>query len=232
MNRFLPAVAVFLLLLAPASHAINLRVLPWDQEIASRRLAIKNAKEPVEIQNMHPTQRTRAMQISLSEKTALLLLAIDKPDKDGNPSSSEIIIPKDMKQPLMLLLPDPKSATGIRPILIDDNNTAFPWASIRLINTTGKKIIVTYEKMAVTLPASWVPKTIKPGGPTRNFEIMLFTPDQLKRPIYSSMWEHRENFRTLAFVVASDNPRLGPISLKCIHEDSRAIDPASDANDK
>lgn len=222
MNFLQTTVAGFLLLLAPCSHAIGVRILAWDQQIAGRALAINDSKGRIEIQNMHPTQRTPPIQITVSQDFPPMLLALDKPDVKGNPAESRIIIPEGMKQPLMLLLPDLKSATGLRLLLIDDDSISFPWASIRMVNTTDKKLIFSDGEKRRILPANWTPQTFKPDDSIRNFEAQLYIPDQLKRPIYSAIWEHRANFRTLAFIVPSNNPRLGPIAVKTILEDRRA----------
>ncbi len=206
--------------------AADFRVLAWDQEIAGRNLALSNGGDQVVIQNMHPTQRTPSIRISSSPESPLVLLALDRMDEEGNPKVEKVAVPQGMKRPLMLLLPDPDAMTGLKPLLIEDDSADFPWASIRLINTTGKKLAFTYEKKARILPTTWKPLTFSPGGSTRNFEAKVFTEKELNRPIYSAIWEHREDFRILGFIVASDNPRLGPIAIKMIYDDRRAIETA------
>ena len=83
-----------------------------------------------------------------------MLLALDRLDEEGNPKFERVAVPQGMKRPLMLLLSDPKAPTGLKPLLIEDDSADFPWISIRLINTTGKKMAFTYEKKARILPTT------------------------------------------------------------------------------
>ncbi|MCX6878940.1 MAG: hypothetical protein NTW21_34790 [Verrucomicrobia bacterium] len=223
------AVIVTTLMLSQSLHAIPLRVLAWNDEIAGRKLALGDAKGSVTIEAMHPSKRTKPYQVAAGDKP-VVIQALDKTDKDGKPAASQILIPQGTKQPLLLLLPDEKSATGLRLHVIDDDTTDFPWGGIRFINASGKKLAFVFEKKSVILPVSWTPVSVNPGGVSRNMETQLFIFDQPAVPIYSAIWEQQQDVRMLIFIVAGKDPRLGPVAMKMISEDRRVslAKPAAD----
>lgn len=214
--------AVILAMLVPCRslHATPLRVLAWNDEIAGRKLAIIDAKGSVTIEAMHPSRRTKSYHV-LGGEQPVVIQALDRPDKDGKPAASQILIPQGTKQPLLLLLPDEKAATGLRLHMLDDDTADFPWGGIRFINASGKKLAFLCEKKAVILPASWTPVSVNPGGANRNMEIQLFLYDQPAAPIYSAIWEQQKDVRMLIFIVPGDDPRLGLVAMKMITEDRR-----------
>ena len=216
----LRAVLFTTLMLSQSLHAIPLRVLAWNDEIAGRKLAIVDAKSSVTIEAMHPSKRTKPYQVAAGDKP-VVIQALDKTDKDGKPAASLILIPQGTKQPLLLLLPDEKAATGLRLFVIDDDTADFPWGGIRFINASAKKLAFVFEKKTVVLPASWTPVSVNPGGVSRNMETQLFIVDQPTVPIYSAIWEQQQDVRMLIFLVPGDDPRLGPVAMKMISEDRR-----------
>ena len=207
-------------MLSQSLHAITLRILAWNDEIAGRKLAIVDAKGSVTIEAMHPSKRTKPYHVTADDKP-VVIQALDKTDKDGKPAASQILIPQGTKQPLLLLLPDEKAATGLRLHVIDDDTADFPWGGIRFVNSSGKKLAFVFEKKTVVLPASWTPVSVNPGGANRNMETKLFLYDQPAVPIYSAIWEQQQDVRMLIFIVAGGDPRLGPVAMKMIPEDRR-----------
>lgn len=216
----LRAVIVTTLMLSQSLHAIPLRVLAWNDEIAARKLAIGNAKDSATIEAMHPSKRTRPYQVAAGDKP-VVIQALDRTGKDGKPATSQILIPPGTKQPLLLLLPDEKAATGLRLYVIDDDTADFPWGGIRFINASGIKLAFVFEKKSVVLPASWTPVSVNPGGASRNMEAQLFVFDQPAAPVYSAIWEQQQDVRMLVFIVPGQDPRLGPVAMKMIPEDRR-----------
>jgi len=202
--------------------AIPIRVLAWDEDVAARKLSISSAKGVAEIVDMHPFSRTPPIQVTAGD-SAPMLLAMDKLDADGKPAASPITLPPGMKSPLLLLLPDEKSPTGVRQLAIEDNAADFKWGTIRLINATGKKLVFKWDKKLAAVPATWTPTDVNPGGSSRRMGIELFLAEQPDPPLYSAVWEHREEFRKLVFVVPSEDARLGPVDFKTITEDKRVI---------
>ena len=211
------------LMLSQWLHAIPLRVLAWDDEIAARKLAIVTSKGLVPLQGMHPSKRTNEYQVTGGEKP-ISVQALDKTDKDGKPVASAMIIPKGTKKALLLLLPDAKADTGLRLLVLEDDVTNFPWGGIRFINACGRKLAFVYEKKGITLPVSWTPVLANPGGANRNMETQLYLFEQPERPIYSAVWEQQQDVRTLIFIVPGTDPRLGPVAMKMISEDRRVED--------
>ena len=214
------AMIITTLLLSQALHATPLRILAWNDEIAGRKLAIVDAKSSVTIEAMHPSKRTKPYHVVAGDKP-VVIEALDKTDKDGKPAASQILIPPANKQPLLLLLPDEKAATGLRLFVLDDDAADFPWGGIRFINASGKKLAFVFEKKTVVLPASWTPVLANPGGVSRNMETQLFFFDQPTDPIYSAIWEQQQDVRMLIFLVPGEDPRLGPVAMKMISEDRR-----------
>lgn len=202
--------------------AIPIRVLAWDQEIAGRKLAIVQGKGAVILDAMHPSQRTAAYQASGGE-IPLVIQALDKPLVEDKPASSQILIPAALKRPLLLLLPDPKSATGLRLVLLEDDTSGFPWGSIRFINACAKKLAFVHDKKVVALPPSWDPVQVEPGGSSRNLDVQFYFYDTPERSIYSSVWLFNPEVRTLVFLVPGEDPRLGPVAMKMIREDRRLL---------
>jgi hypothetical protein len=210
------------LTLSQGLQAIPLRVLAWDDAIAARKLALVNAGGLVTIEAMHPSKRTKAYQVSAGEKP-VTIQALDKTGDDGKPAVSAIVLPQGIKHPLLVLLPDAKSATGLHLLVLEDDVQNFAWGDIRFINACGKKLAFIYEKKIVPLPVSWTPVEVHPGGSNRNMETQLCLFDQLQSPIYSAVWEQQQNARTLIFIVPGEDPRLGPVAMKMISEDRRII---------
>lgn len=208
------------LMLSQWLHAIPLRVLAWDDEIAARKLAIATSKGIVPIEGLHPAKRTKEYQVTGGEQP-VTVQALDKIDKDGKPIASAVIIPKGTKQALLLLLPDANADTGLRLFVLEDDVATFPWGGIRFINACGRKLVFVYEKKAITLPVSWTPVLANPGGTNRNMETQLFLVEQPERPIYSAVWEQQQDVRTLISIVPGTDPRLGPVAMKMISEDRR-----------
>ncbi len=225
------ALPLFIPLLSLFAHAIPLRVLAWDDEIAAMRLALGDSKGSTVIEAMHPSKRTRVYQLAAGEKP-LVIQSLDRKDPEGKPFTSEIKIPEGLKQPLLVILPDAKSPSGVRPFVLEDDSANFAWGSSRFINATGRELVFVHEKKIVALPASWNPVQASPGGDTRNMEVKLFYRDQPARAIYSAVWEHNTELRMLVFLVPGDDPRLGPVAMKMIPEDRRLIAAAKEASAK
>ncbi len=214
------AAILLTLMLSQWLHAIPLRVLAWNDEIAACKLMIDTSKGPAPIEGMHPSKRTKEYQVTSGEKP-VTIQALDKIDKGGKPLASAVIIPKGTKQALLLLLPDAKADTGLRLFVLEDDVANFPWGGIRFINACGRKLAFVYEKKTIILPVSWTPVLAKPGGTNRNMETQLFLFEQPDRPIYSAVWEQQQDVRTLIFIVPGTDPRLGPVAMKMISEDRR-----------
>ncbi len=210
------------LLASESLLAIPIRVLAWDHEVAGRKLAIVQIKGQEIIQAMHPSRRTGTYQVSGGDQP-LVIQALDRPLVEEEPASSGIKIPAGLKQPLLILLPDAKSATGLRLVLLEDDTSGFPWGSIRFVNACGKKLAFVMDKKVFPIPPSWDPVQTDPGGSARNLDVQLFFYDKPERPVYSSVWEYHPEERVLVFLIPGEDPRLGPVAMKMISEDRRLL---------
>lgn len=207
-------------------HAISIRVLAWDGEIAAMRLAIGDSKGSNPIEAMHPSRRTRIYQVIAGEKP-LVIESLDRKGPDGKPCTSEIKIAEGVKQPLLVILPDAKATTGIRLFVLEDDASNFAWGSFRFINATGRQLVYVCEKKIVAIPPSWNPVQAEPGGEARNMEVKFYFREDSSQPFSSSIWEHDPDERMLVFLVPGEDPRQGPVAMKMIPENRKLVaDPA------
>lgn len=204
--------------LGTSLSAMPIKVLAWDDGIAAMPLALVDSKGSTPIVGMHPAKRTKSYQAVVGE-ALLAIEVLDKKDSDGKPCKVTFTMPQGVRQPLLIVLPDAKSASGIRPIAIEDDVSTFSWGSTHFINATSRPLVFVGEKKAVDLPPSWSPVQFSPGGETRNIAVQLFLRDQPTKAIYSNVWEQNAELRTLIFLVPGDDPRLGPVAMKMITDD-------------
>lgn len=206
-------------------QAASLHVLAWDQRIAKRELAIAysaNGAKSAPIVGMHHFARSEPIKISENTE-GLHILVLDRESEDGKPLTVALKIPAGVSQPLLLLLPDKKSPTGIKPLVLDDGAAKFRWGTTRLINVTGEELVFRYEKKNILVPNGWDPVTVAPGGGTRNIGVSIYLRKNLKQPpLYSSIWKHRSDLRQLVFIIPSKDEGRGFVEFKFITE-NRAV---------
>lgn len=215
MNRIVFLIA--LLSAAVPAFAAPLRVLAWDEEVAQRKLAIGFGKDLKEVGYMHPAARTAPIKLPADVEN-LRLVATDRKNDDGTPVAVPLTIKEGIKHPLLLVLPDPKSKAGVRPLILEDDSETFKWGTIRLINATPEPMIFRWEKLSKALPPGWTPVDVEPGGKSRNMEVFLYRKSDVKRPLYSAVWEHQDDMRQLVFVIPGTDPSQGPVSFKFVPE--------------
>jgi hypothetical protein len=206
--------------------AVPIRFLPWDDSVAARKLGLLGAKGVAEIKDLHPDKRTPLMDGTAGE-APLQIVALDRTSPDGKPVTVEVKSIAGMQAPLVLILPDPKHPSGLRPFVIEDNATTFRWGSIRFLNATGKALLVRQDKLIKALPETWTPVDVDPGGIARNIGVQMAASDKLKDILYSAVWEHHPDVRKLVFIIPGANVSTGAVDLKVIPEDRRTIAPAT-----
>jgi len=204
--------------------AAPLRFLAWDADVAARKVGVKNGKDVVELKGLHPGQRTKAIQAAGTAEAPLQLLALDRLSADGKPTAADIKVPGDMKSPLVLIIPDPKHPSGLRTFVVEDNPGNFKWGTVRLLNATGKVLMMKHDKEVVTLPAAWTPVDLNPGGAERNVGVQLALKDNPKALIYSAVWEHDPAVRKLVFIVPGADVTTGVVDFKVVPEDRRVAE--------
>lgn len=206
----------------PLLHAIPVRILAWDDQIAGMKIALRDSKGSIVVERMHPTQRTSIYQVGTGETPPAIEL-LDKKGPDGKPLQVPLILPEGIKKPLVLILPDAKAPAGVRPAVMEDDESGFAWGAVRFINATGKQLVFVHENKGTNLAPSWNPVTVQPGGESRSMGVKLFFREQPERAVYSAIWEQQPEVRMLVFLVPGTDPRLGPVGTKMISEDRRVI---------
>ena len=210
-------VLIYLLAAGVPAFASSLRVLAWDQEISERKLAIGYGKEVTDVGYMHPAARSAPIKVPAGAEN-LRLVATDRKNADGSPAAVPLVIGAEIKMPLLLVIPDEKSTSGVRVIVIEDDRQSFNWGTIRLINVTPKPLAFRWEKEARVVPTGWKPVDVSPGGKSRNMGVLIYLKEDLKKPLYTAVWEHREDMRQLVFVIPNPDQSLGAVAFKFIPE--------------
>ena len=97
-----------LALLQVCLSANPVRFLPWDHEIATRRIGLQSGKGLVEIRDLHPYKRSKPVAATAGAEP-LLLLALDRTGSDGKPLRIGIKLAPETQSPLVIVLPDGKT---------------------------------------------------------------------------------------------------------------------------
>ncbi len=210
--------AITLLLAFHSAYGIPLRVLAWDETVVGRKLGLQHSKGTEELKDLHPLSRSEIFDVKASEETPPRIVALDRLDDKGQPLADGIRLPANSKNPLLLLIPDPKAATGIRIMVVEDNIAGFNWGTVRLVNVTGKKLLFKYDENVSALPESWKPVDVRPGGSSRNVQVLMALADNPDELLYSAIWEHKDTERRLVFVIPNQGQGQGPVSFKFIIE--------------
>jgi hypothetical protein len=210
-------------------HAAPVRFLAWDDAIAARKISFSDGTNTVELQDLHPHKRSRTINWTSGEIPPVLV-ARDRNSADGKPITAPVKLTPDLKSPLVLILPDPAHASGLRCFVIDEDSSGFGWGTLRFINATGKELLIRQDKEIKTLPETWKAVDIKPGGATRNIGIQMASRADLTAILYSAVWEFEPDVRKLIIVVPGADARTGAVDLKIIPEDRRSVAPPASPN--
>lgn len=201
-------------------RAASIRFVPLNEEVAALKIAVKDAKKTTTLKDLNPLKRSIAYPFTISE-TPLQLVALDRKAPDGKPESVGIALAPGIKLPLVLILPDLQHPSGLRAIAIDDSTSAFPWGSIRFLNTTGNPLTIRFGTDLKPLPAGDKVVNITPDGPTRRVGVQLFVEEKPDEILYSAVWEHDPKVRKLIFVLPGTNSQTKAVELRVIPEDQR-----------
>lgn len=219
MRRFL----LFLLAATTITHAAPLRALAWNEEIAARDLAIIAGASSVKLQDLHPTKRTSPLPIKRSAE--MFIRALDKPAlPDNRPCQIPCKVPESMTHPLLVILPDESHPTGLSILVVDDNPAGFKWGSHRFINTTPKSLLIRMENRVVKIPEGWKPVDVTLEGSTRGIPVLIALEEHSDQALYSAVWEHNTDIRTLCFLVPGTDTRESPVAFKSIPEDRLVVE--------
>jgi hypothetical protein len=201
-------------------HAVDVRFVPVNGEIAARMMGVRDDKELLTLKGLDAMKRSSPLACAVEEQ-ALQLVALDREDDKGNPASVPIAITPDLKAPLVLILPDAEHPTGLRTIAIEDSEDAFHWGCLLFINTSGGPLTLQIDKEKKTLPEDRTPVLIQPGGAMRNMGVQLYKEEAADDVLYSAVWEHDPDFRKMIVVVPPRNSKASAFDLVIIPQDRR-----------
>ncbi|MFZ9935576.1 MAG: hypothetical protein ACO3JG_00800 [Luteolibacter sp.] len=219
-------ITCLLLVTASAAVAIPIRFLPWDDQVASRKIGFSTGEEVVEIPDLHPHKRSKAFAWEVG-KTGPAIIDMDRTNPGGEAASEPLKLPAGIKEPLVLILPDNGRPSGLRCFVIEDAAGAFGWGNMRFLNVTGRELLVKLEKTVKSLPVVCKPVDFVPGGGSRNIGIQIAARDDLTAILYSSVWEHHPDVRKLVIVLPGADASTGALDVKVIPEDRRSAAPAT-----
>ena len=226
LRVFFALVAVFAVI--PDAHAAPLRVLAWDHNVSARKLAVAVGEKSAVIEHMHHGQRTEPINVPAGNPN-VRLVDLEKRDDEGKPLGVAFLIPEAIKRPLLLLVPDEKSALGLKPLILDDNLAGFGWGSFNLLNATGKPLVAQfYDDKLVPLRASTRPVNYAPPrGSKATMSVKVFdAKNESKKAFYSDVWEYGENLRQLVILVPrTESDTRGPMELKFVVENRLDVEP-------
>ena len=203
-------------------EAVPYRFLPFDQPMANRQFALKRGNDVVELKNLHHLKRSDA--VNVPGEAPPMLIALDRKDPEGKPVGIEVKLPAGVTSPLVLILPDPRHPTGVKPFVIEDDASRFKWGTIRMLNATGKPVMTKVDTKVTELPPSWTPVEIDPGGAMRNMGIQAAYKTNPAKILYSSVWEHDPDVRELVIVIPGLDARLGEMEFKVIPENRKVVE--------
>ncbi len=197
----------------------KLRFLAWDTATSRQSFTFHGGKRLVTLDDLHTLKRTEEYRW---KGGGPLLMTLDgmKPSAETPPENLvSIPFPGQVKQALVLLIPDKTSKSGYRGLVLDDSMDRFPWGTYRFINATGVPLVCRLGPAApVLLPKKLKTVDISPAGKRRNLPIGVAAQVQPEKWLFTSIWEHRPDFRRIVIIARSDDARSGPITLKVVPE--------------
>ena len=214
-HLFLSLFAIFGFASAVANEV---RILAWDDSVAARPLAWVQAEKQIEISGLHPLRRSKSYTLTGSD-APVVIRALDRMQGDEKTAAElRCTVDPSFRRPLLILLPDPVASSGLRGLVIEDDISSFGWGDIRFVNASGQDVVVQVERKAARVPAGWKPVDIRPGGLSRNVGIRIAFAGTIETPAYTSVWDHRDDARSLIFVLSGGGGRLGSLVVKAIPE--------------
>lgn len=204
-------------------HAASVKFLPLSDELAERKIGLQDGKAVTPLADLNVRKRSKAYTCKTGKKP-LSLLALDRERPNGKPAGVEIVLPPEMKSPLVLILASATDPSGMRAIVIEDGSNDFQWGSLRFVNTTEKPLMIRYDKETKAIPEPLKPVDVIPGGEARNIGVQLFSETEPATILYSAVWEHDPNLRKLIFILPQADPAQKELKLEIIPQDKRVKD--------
>ena len=220
MKSLLRCFVASLIALVPAARALEVSFLAWDEQVATRQIAVGDSE--VAVKELHPLKRSDAVTATLLPSGELGLRALDRKDSSDKPLGFTVKVGSGITKPLVLLLPDAKAPSGLRSLAIEDDSSSFTWGSFRFLNATGKPLNLALGNIRKQLPVGWQPVDLQPED-EKALPITISSTEGAKTPLYTAIWKAERDVRRLVFVLPGSEPRLGPLAIKVIPEDRRIL---------
>lgn len=138
----------------------------------------------------------------------------DRIDEEGKPIVEAIaIVPEGASRLLLLFNKLPKHndyGHTYRVVAIKDDHKGFEFGSFKFINASNKEVAINISGNQLKLKQS-VTKVIKVDPPVKgDIYIQIFSKDDngAWNSDYTNGWGHRQNLRTLVFILNSTNDRI------------------------
>jgi hypothetical protein len=214
------ALLVAIATLCTPLSALELRLVPLNQEVASRMISLRDRKEDLTIKRLEAMRRSDRISCSVGEQP-LQIITLDREDPSGKPETVPILLPEGLRSPLILLLPDPDHPTGLRPITIDESEEGFQWGGLLFYNITKTPYTIKIDTETKLLPEDVSPIIIHPGGLARNIGVQIYQETKRDDILFSGVWEHDPNFRKIIVLVPPKNEKHSNFDLVIIPQDRR-----------
>ncbi|MGJ8653092.1 MAG: hypothetical protein ACSHX8_07450 [Opitutaceae bacterium] len=205
--------------------AVPIKFLAWDDQVASREIAVAYGSKSVEIGYMHPSARSRAINVPIGSE-GLRIEALDRPKVDGVFVSVPIAIPEGFKNPLVVLFPSKNSASGLGLFIIEDDLDALGWGQISLINATSKPLVFLHDDTPVGLRPGRTPTLVSPSSDAGYMEVKIFSIENKDKALYSAVWNYNDGVRKLVFIMPSKDASKGAVEFKFILEKRAVVEAA------
>lgn len=208
--------------------AVPIKFLAWDDQVATRKLAVAHGNKSVKIGYMHPSTRSKAVNVPNSAE-GLRIEALDRPQVEGAFVSFPLTIPEGIKNPLAILFPSKSSPSGLGLFIIEDDLSALGWGQISLINATSNPLVFRHDDTLVGLKPGRTPVLVKPENEAGYMEVKIFSLADKERALYSAVWNYNEGVRKLVFIMPGKDRSKGAVEFKFILE-KRAVVEAAQAH--
>jgi hypothetical protein len=220
-TRLLSVAAATFWVAAGTGAADPLRFLPVSEELAGRKIGVRDAKGIVELKDLNPRKRSKVYDCQPGEQP-LELVALDRQRPNGKPVGTAFTPGAGIKTALVVILPDEAVPAGVRAVVVDDSVEGFGWGTLRFLNVTGKSFILRCGEETKTLPEETRAFDLSPGGKSRNIGVQLLSGAGDGEVLYSAVWEHDPKLRKLILILPAAEPESKTPVLEIVPQDQRA----------
>lgn len=224
----------------PPERRVVFTCLSWDDEIDTLyyRTLTETPKAPVP----HPPDRsnsliigTGSLRISGSFRSepqpylgpAIIEFFPDRPlIKPISPQQvttpvSSVVLPPDQNRLLLLFFKQTAITDHTGPQyrieILPDSSDVLTMGGYLLMNCTGKNLIGSVGKQSFELQARSTKQLPSPSDTSQKLEWLFWNELHQEKPLYSSIWQHRSDSKTLIFIAESAEQR-GALTIKAIQD--------------